>query len=68
MKVSLLVESILLVTATYAAVLPFDEWPHQRISLPNVSIHFRYAGSGPPLFLVHGNPQHSVCFPTTFPS
>jgi pimeloyl-ACP methyl ester carboxylesterase len=28
--------------------------------LEDVSIHFRYAGSGPPVVLVHGNPQFSL--------
>lgn len=30
------------------------------MTLQDVSIHFRYAGSGPPLLLVHGNPQFSL--------
>lgn len=30
------------------------------MALQDVSIHFRYAGSGPPLLLVHGNPQFSL--------
>lgn len=38
----------------------FENWAHGRVQLPHTSIHFRYAGSGPPLLLVHGNPQHSV--------
>ncbi|KAI2469564.1 putative hydrolase [Annulohypoxylon bovei var. microspora] len=33
---------------------------HGRVALQDVSIHFRYAGSGPPLLLVHGNPQFSL--------
>ncbi|KAM5350961.1 hypothetical protein ACJ41O_003684 [Fusarium nematophilum] len=33
---------------------------HGRVALEDVSIHFRYAGSGPPVLLVHGNPQHSL--------
>ncbi|PON22369.1 hypothetical protein TGAM01_v208852 [Trichoderma gamsii] len=42
-----------------ADTAPFTDWDHGRVQLSNVSIHFRYAGSGPPLLLVHGNPQHS---------
>ncbi|KAL9477365.1 hypothetical protein ACSS6W_007206 [Trichoderma asperelloides] len=42
-----------------ADTAPFDDWDHGRVQLSNISIHFRYAGSGPPLLLVHGNPQHS---------
>lgn len=45
-----------------ADTAPFTDWDHGRVQLSNVSIHFRYAGSGPPLLLVHGNPQHSVSF------
>ncbi|KAJ4268985.1 hypothetical protein NW762_003056 [Fusarium torreyae] len=43
-----------------AATSNFDDWAHGRVALNDVSIHFRYAGSGPPLLLVHGNPQHSL--------
>ncbi|KAH7142218.1 Alpha/Beta hydrolase protein [Dactylonectria macrodidyma] len=43
-----------------AAVADFDRWEHGRVALEDVSIHYRYAGSGPPLLLVHGNPQHSL--------
>ncbi|KAF4473231.1 haloacetate dehalogenase H-1 [Fusarium agapanthi] len=43
-----------------AATSSFDTWAHGRVALQDVSIHFRYAGSGPPLLLVHGNPQHSL--------
>jgi pimeloyl-ACP methyl ester carboxylesterase len=48
------------VGAATAALIPFDSWEHGRVALHDVSIHFRYAGSGPPLLLVHGNPQHSL--------
>jgi hypothetical protein len=41
-------------------ILPFDSWEHLRVPLKDVSIHVRYHGSGPPIFLVHGVPQHSV--------
>ncbi|KAL7930250.1 Alpha/Beta hydrolase protein [Trichoderma chlorosporum] len=47
--------------ASYASALTdFDSWAHQRIALEDVSIHFRYAGAGPPVLLVHGNPQFSL--------
>ena len=46
--------------STFAALIPFDSWEHQRVPLEDVNIHFRYAGKGPPLMLVHGVPQHSV--------
>ena len=43
-----------------AQIIPFDDWEYQRVALKDVNIHFRYAGKGPPLLLVHGFPQHSV--------
>lgn len=45
----------------------FDDWAHQRVALQDVSIHLRYAGSGPPLLLVHGNPQYSLTWNTIGP-
>ncbi|KAI1105618.1 putative hydrolase [Jackrogersella minutella] len=52
----------LLAAAAQAAadLIPWDSWEHGRVALEDVSIHFRYAGSGPPLLLVHGNPQFSL--------
>lgn len=46
---------------TACALSDYDSWNHQRIQLQDVSIHFRYFGSGPSVLLVHGFPQHSVC-------
>jgi hypothetical protein len=48
------------VFSVLAEVSSFNHWPHLRIALPDVSIHLRYYGSGPPLMLVHGFPEHSV--------
>jgi pimeloyl-ACP methyl ester carboxylesterase len=45
----------------------FDDWNHQRIQLEDVSIHFHYYGSGPPVLLVHGFPQHSLQWHTIGP-
>ncbi|KAF2735840.1 alpha/beta-hydrolase, partial [Polyplosphaeria fusca] len=45
----------------------FDDWYHQRIQLQDTSIHFRYYGSGPPVLLVHGFPQHSLTWHTIGP-
>ncbi|KAF2251979.1 alpha/beta-hydrolase [Trematosphaeria pertusa] len=45
----------------------FDDWDHQRIKLDDVSIHLRYHGSGPPILLVHGFPQHSLTWHTIGP-
>ena len=47
-------------TQATADLIPWDNWEHGRVALEDVSIHFRYAGSGPPLLLVHGNPQFSL--------
>ena len=44
-------------------LVPFDDWLYQRVALPDVNIYFRYAGTGPPILLVHGYPQHSVTDP-----
>ena len=41
-------------------LVPFDDWLYQRVALPDANIFFRYAGTGPPVLLVHGYPQHSV--------
>lgn len=43
-----------------ADLIPFDNWEYQRVALKDVNIFFRYAGTGPPILLVHGFPQHSV--------
>lgn len=64
---SIVVTCLLLLTGTEAALSNFDDWPHQRIQLENVSIHFRYYGSGPPILLVHGFPQHSLTWHTIGP-
>lgn len=45
----------------------FDDWPHERIQLPDVSLHFRHYGTGPPILLVHGFPQHSLTWHTIGP-
>ncbi|KAL8382249.1 hypothetical protein RB595_006167 [Gaeumannomyces hyphopodioides] len=53
--------------AASSSPVPFDDWGHLRVALHNVSIHMRYAGSGPPVLLVHGNPQHSLTWRTVGP-
>lgn len=52
--------SALALPLALGAINDFDTWEHGRVALDDVSIHFRYAGSGPPVLLVHGNPQHSL--------
>ena len=54
----LLVSMVLQLAAT--DLVPWDDWLYQRVALPDVNIHFRYAGTGPPVLLVHGYPEHSV--------
>ena len=51
---------LLLMAPVAAVTTPFDEWAHQRVTLANVSIALRCHGTGPPLLLVHGYPEHSV--------
>ena len=46
--------------AVNADLIPFDDWNFQRVALKDVNLAFRYAGTGPPILLVHGYPQHSV--------
>lgn len=52
--------TLALSASTLGATNDFDTWEHGRVALKDVSIHFRYAGSGPPVLLVHGNPEHSL--------
>jgi hypothetical protein len=59
---SLLV-SLHLAAVVAAELLPFEAWHHQRIITEDVQLHVRWAGSGPPLMLIHGFPQHSVNSP-----
>lgn len=58
----LLILSIILQLAV-TDLVPFDDWLGQRVALPDVNVFFRYAGTGPPVLLVHGYPQHSVSAP-----
>ena len=59
---SLFTVLLLLITSRLAStdLVPFDDWLYQRVALPDVNIYFRYAGTGPPILLVHGFPEHSV--------
>ena len=51
---------ILLTQLTLAEIVPFNDWQYQRVALKDVSIHLRYHGTGPPVLLIHGYPEHSV--------
>jgi pimeloyl-ACP methyl ester carboxylesterase len=59
--------SLLLATLVLSDLTPFDEWKHLRVALEDVSIHVRYHGTGPPILLVHGFPQHSLTWHTIGP-
>ncbi|KAH7025506.1 putative hydrolase [Macrophomina phaseolina] len=53
--------SFCFISAAAQSLLSWDDWPHQRVAVnQEISIHLRYAGSGPPVLLVHGNPQYSL--------
>jgi pimeloyl-ACP methyl ester carboxylesterase len=56
-----------LLNFSVAELSNFEDWYHQRIQRDDVSIHFRYFGSGPPILLVHGFPQHSLTWHTIGP-
>lgn len=57
----------LLASAFTSALSSFDDWPHLRVALQDVSIHLRYFGTGPPILLVHGNPQYGLTWRTIGP-
>jgi hypothetical protein len=57
---SVLISLLLIIDTAVSDLIPFDNWAHQLVALQNTSIHFRYAGTGPPILLVHGFPEHSV--------
>ncbi|KAJ5751434.1 uncharacterized protein N7511_008399 [Penicillium nucicola] len=61
--------SILQLVCICVADIPsWDSWPHQRVQVnDDVSIHLRYYGTGPPVLLIHGNPQHSLSYSTVAP-
>lgn len=60
MRLRNLFTALTLLVSPALSLTPFDDWPHGRVALDDVSIHFRYSGQGPPLLLIHGNPQYSL--------
>ncbi|KAK1252158.1 hypothetical protein MKX08_003345 [Trichoderma sp. CBMAI-0020] len=46
-------------SAAAAAVPKWDQWAHGRVLVNNITMHYRWAASSPPMVLVHGNPQPS---------
>jgi pimeloyl-ACP methyl ester carboxylesterase len=68
MRLSTLIPTLLaLLPGALSQLSNFDDWAHERIQLDNLSIHFRYHGTGPPILLVHGFPQHSLTWHTIGP-
>ncbi|KAJ5382975.1 hypothetical protein N7517_000886 [Penicillium concentricum] len=64
----LVLSIVQLISICVADVPSWDAWPHQRIKVnEDVSIHLRYYGTGPPVLLIHGNPQHSLSYSTIAP-
>lgn len=45
----------------------FDSFKLETVQLPNGPVRLRHAGSGPPLLLVHGNPQTHVMWHVVAP-
>jgi len=56
-----------LLPTAFSQLSNFDDWAHERVQLDDISIHFRYHGTGPPILLVHGFPQHSLFWHTIGP-
>ncbi len=47
---------------------PFDAgWTHGRVKVGDANIFYRKAGTGPPVLLIHGWPQHSLMWHTIGP-
>lgn len=46
---------------------PWNEFESRRVTVGDVSMHIRVGGSGPPLVLLHGFPQHSLMWHTIAP-
>jgi len=40
--------------------MTFESFDHGRARLGDIELHYRRAGSGPPVMLLHGWPQHSL--------
>ncbi|MBV9076384.1 MAG: alpha/beta hydrolase [Methylobacteriaceae bacterium] len=46
----------------------FDAFAHGRAEIGEVQIHYRIAGDGPPVLLLHGWPQHSLMWHAIAPA
>ena len=60
---------LLLLTGVSAMAqsLTFDAFDHGRADSDGVAIHYRVAGEGPTVLLIHGWPQHSLMWHTVAP-
>ena len=56
-----------LLTVHAVAQTTFDDFAHGRADYGGVAIHYRVAGEGPTVLLIHGWPQHSLMWHTVAP-
>jgi pimeloyl-ACP methyl ester carboxylesterase len=47
--------------------MDFKDFKHGKVNLNGVQMHYRIGGSGKPLLLIHGWPQHSLMWHTIAP-
>ena len=48
-------------------MIPFNQFSHRRAQVNGIQLHYRIAGAGSPLVLLHGWPQHSLMWHTVAP-
>lgn len=48
--------------------MTFDDFGHGRVPVGAVQLHYRVAGDGPPVVLLHGWPQHSLMWHAIAPA
>ncbi len=61
------IAAVLSAGSAIAQSLDFDDFQHGRADSDGVSIHYRVAGEGPTVLLIHGWPQHSLMWHTVAP-
>lgn len=59
--------AVLLIQATLFGQTSFDQFEHGRATVNGVNVHYRMAGKGKPVVLLHGWPQHSLMWHTVAP-
>ncbi|MBC7935525.1 MAG: alpha/beta hydrolase, partial [Rhizobacter sp.] len=47
--------------------MTFQDFKHGKANVNGIQMHYRIAGAGKPLFLIHGWPQHSLMWHTIAP-